>query len=92
MESYSKSITIQAPVDKVYDFSQVPANLPGLWPGVDKVSDVVPLPNGGTRFQIHAHFAGIPVLNGKRGCRSEAKSIRGEQDRRDGREHHDLVV
>nr|AEQ20388.1 SRPBCC ligand-binding domain superfamily protein [uncultured bacterium CSL11] len=47
MTKIVKSVYIEAPAEKIYDYLIEPANLPEYWPNVVKVSDVKPLPNGG---------------------------------------------
>jgi len=54
-----KSITIKAPVEKVFDYISEPTNLPEIWPSVVEVKDVQKLPNGGTRNRFVYKMAGI---------------------------------
>lgn len=41
MAKIKKSISINAPVGKVYSYFEEPTNLPEVWPGMIEVSDVV---------------------------------------------------
>ena len=59
MAKLTRSITINAPVEKVFAYSQEPTNLPEFWPGVVEVKHVVRLPNGGTRFECTGKMAGM---------------------------------
>ncbi|MFC2029943.1 SRPBCC family protein [Chloroflexota bacterium] len=45
-----KTITINAPVEKVLAYVEEPSNVPEYWPSVIEVKDVDPLPNGGARY------------------------------------------
>ena len=46
MAKVERSITINAPVDKVFSYIK-PENLPEFWPSLVEVKDVQQLPNGG---------------------------------------------
>ena len=46
MVKVSKSITINAPVEKVFDFLGEPTHLPEIWPSLVEIKDVKTLPNG----------------------------------------------
>jgi uncharacterized membrane protein len=46
MAKVERSITIDAPVEKVCSYIK-PENLPEFWPSLVEVKDVKPLPNGG---------------------------------------------
>ena len=54
-----KSITINAPVEKVFDYISEPTNLPEIWPSLVEVKDVQKLPSGGTRNRWVYKMAGI---------------------------------
>ena len=54
-----KSITIKAPVEKVFDYISEPTNLPEIWSSVVEVKDVQKLPSGGTRNRWVYKMAGI---------------------------------
>ena len=53
------SITIKAPVEKVFDYLSEPTNLPEIWPSLVEVKDVQKLPSGGTRNRWVYKMAGI---------------------------------
>jgi uncharacterized membrane protein len=59
MAKITKSITINAPVDKVYAFMSVPTNLPEIWPSMIEVKDVQPSPAGGYNFGWVYKMAGM---------------------------------
>jgi len=54
-----KSITIKAPVEKVFDYISEPTNLPEIWPSLVEIKDVQRLPSGGTRNRFVYKMAGI---------------------------------
>ncbi|GAF74551.1 unnamed protein product [marine sediment metagenome] len=54
-----KSITIKAPVEKVFDYLCEPTNLPEIWPSLVEIKDVQKLPSGGTRDRWVYKMAGI---------------------------------
>lgn len=54
-----KSITIKAPVEKVFDYISEPTNLPEIWPSLVEIKDVQKLPSGGTRNRWVYKMAGI---------------------------------
>jgi len=47
MTKIVKSVFIEAPVQKIYDYLIDPMNLLEYWPNVTRISDVKQLPNGG---------------------------------------------
>ena len=47
MAKVEKTITISAPVEKVFDYIDQPTNLPEIWPSLMEIKDVQTLPNGG---------------------------------------------
>jgi len=55
----SKTITINAPVKKVFGYISEPTNLLEIWPSLVEVKDVQRLPNGGTRNRWVYKMAGI---------------------------------
>jgi carbon monoxide dehydrogenase subunit G len=59
MPKIGKSITINAPVEKVFTYIDEPTNLPEIWPSMVEVKDVQRLPNGGTSFRFLYKLAGI---------------------------------
>lgn len=60
MAKLRKSITINAPAEKIFNFITTPTNLPGVWPNLLEVKDVQPLPDGrrGKRFRFVYQMAG----------------------------------
>ena len=56
-----KEIVVEAPVSKVFDYIDEPANLPQIWPGLFEVKDVATLPTGGHKWQFLYNFAGKHV-------------------------------
>ncbi len=54
-----KTITIKAPVEKVFDYISEPTNLPEIWPSLVEIKDVQKLPSGGTRNRWVYKMAGI---------------------------------
>ena len=59
MAKLEKSVTINAPVNKVFDFMGDPKNLPEVWPSMVEVKDVQPLPAGGYNFSWTYKMAGM---------------------------------
>lgn len=58
MARIEKSIKINAPVEKVFEFA-IPENLPEIWPSLVEVSNVKELPNGGYRWDFVYKMAGM---------------------------------
>jgi uncharacterized membrane protein len=54
-----KTITIKAPVEKVFDYLSEPTNLPEIWPSLVEIKDVQKLPSGGNRNRWVYKMAGI---------------------------------
>jgi uncharacterized membrane protein len=59
MAKLQRSITIHAPVDKVFTFMNDPRNLPDIWPSMIDVRDVTPAAGGGYNFGWVYKMAGI---------------------------------
>jgi uncharacterized protein YndB with AHSA1/START domain len=59
MPKVEKSITINAPAEKIFDYWTEPANLPEFWPSVVEVKDRQRLPNGGNTFRWVYKMAGV---------------------------------
>ena len=59
MATLEKSVTINAPVKKVFDFMGDPKNLPEIWPSMVEVKDVQPSPAGGYNFSWTYKMAGM---------------------------------
>jgi uncharacterized protein YndB with AHSA1/START domain len=54
-----KTITINAPVEKIFGYIGEPTNLPEVWPSMVEAKDVQRLPNGGTSFRWVYKMAGV---------------------------------
>lgn len=61
MPILEKDITIEAPVDSVFEFVDDPANLPKIWPSIYEIKNVSRLPNGGHAFSWFSNLAGRKV-------------------------------
>jgi len=59
MALVKKSITINAPIEKVFKYIVEPSNLPEIWPSMIEAKDIQPLPNGGNKFRWVYKMAGI---------------------------------
>jgi uncharacterized membrane protein len=59
MEKLTRAITINAPVQKVFQYWEEPTNRPEIWPSLVEVKDVQPLPNGGTSYPWVYKMAGM---------------------------------
>ena len=59
MAKAEKSITINAPVEKVFAFIDEHANIPQIWPSLVEVTDIKSLPNGGYSDRFVYKMAGI---------------------------------
>jgi uncharacterized membrane protein len=60
MPKIDTTITINAPVDKVFSYLQDnPINLLEIWPNMVEIEDVQQLPQGGTSFRWAYKMAGI---------------------------------
>ena len=59
MAKLQKSITISAPVEKVFAYLSDPNNLPEIWPSMVEVKDVQPAPTGGYNFGWVYKMAGM---------------------------------
>lgn len=75
MSKIEKSLLINAPVEKVFDFMSKPENLPQIWPSLQEVRNVQPLPNGGytydftykmTGFRVEGHAEWIEFIKNQR--------------------------
>ena len=63
MQKIQRTIDIKAPVQRVYDFINQPNNLPGIWPNMVSVSNVVAEAGGAHHFDwvfkmVGVHFKG----------------------------------
>lgn len=61
MAKVEKTITINAPVEKVFAFVDEPANLLEVWPSLVEVKDVERLPDGRDNFCWVYKMAGVRV-------------------------------
>jgi uncharacterized protein YndB with AHSA1/START domain len=59
MAKLKKTITINAPLEKVFGYISEPTNLPEIWPSLVEVKDVRRLPNGGTSNRWVYKMAGM---------------------------------
>ena len=59
MAKLEKTITIKAPVEKVFNYIDDSTNLPEIWPSLVEVTDVQPLPNGGHTIRWVYKMAGM---------------------------------
>ena len=55
-----KTITINAPVEKIFSYVEEPTNLLEYWPSMVEVKDVEPLPNGGRVDKLMLLVEGLP--------------------------------
>jgi uncharacterized protein YndB with AHSA1/START domain len=58
MATIKSTITINAPVEKVFEYSK-PENLPEFWPSLVEVRNIEQLPNGGYRWDWKYKMAGM---------------------------------
>jgi uncharacterized protein YndB with AHSA1/START domain len=59
MLKIQKSITIDAPVQQVFDYVADPRHHPEYWPSLTEVKDVKPLPKGGYTYKFVYKMAGV---------------------------------
>ena len=59
MATVNKSITINAPIEKVFKYSTEPSKLPEIWPSLVENKLVERLPNGGSKTQFVYKMAGM---------------------------------
>jgi uncharacterized membrane protein len=59
MAKITRTITINAPVEKVFSYLDEATNLPKIWPSLIEVKDVKRLPNGGHSDKWEYKMAGI---------------------------------
>jgi len=59
MAKVERSITINAPVEKVFGYIGEPTNLPEIWPSIVEIKDVQPLPSGGHSYRTEYKMAGM---------------------------------
>ena len=59
MSKLEKSITINAPVEKIFNYFSDRTHLPEIWPSLVEITDIKPLPNGGCTFHWTYKMAGM---------------------------------
>jgi uncharacterized membrane protein len=59
MAKVEKTVTIHAPVEKIFGYIAKPTDLPEIWPSMVEVKDVKELPNGGHHFHWVYKMAGM---------------------------------
>ena len=64
MAKIVKTITIGAPVEEVFSYVEIPANVPEYWPSVVEVKDVESLPGGGFKYRWVYKMAGVRFEGG----------------------------
>lgn len=58
MPTLHKTITVEAPVEKVFKYMTEPTHLPEIWPSLFEVKEVTTLPTGGYKFGWFYNMAG----------------------------------
>ena len=66
------SITINAPVKKIFDYLSEPTNQPEIWPSLIEIKDVQRLPDGKTKNRWVYKMAGIRLEGTSEGVESVA--------------------
>ncbi len=61
MAKVEKTITINAPVEKVFAFMEDPANLPAIWPSMVEVKNIKPEPAGGYNYDWIYKMGGMHI-------------------------------
>lgn len=61
MAKLERSVMINAPVEKVFQFVEDPANFPEVWPSMVDVSDIEEMPAGGRKFNWVYKMAGMKL-------------------------------
>jgi uncharacterized membrane protein len=61
MAKMEKTIVINAPAEKIFNYIADPANLPSIWPSMEQIKDIVSLPSGGTSFKWVYKMAGMRI-------------------------------
>ena len=59
MAIIGEAVTINAPVEKIFNYISKPNNLPEFWPSLVEVTDVQSLPTGGYEARYVYKMAGI---------------------------------
>ena len=74
MAMIRRSISIRAPVDRVFDYVADPTHLPEIWPSLVDVRNVEPHPNGNSfdwdykmlGMRIHGHSDPVELVRNER--------------------------
>ena len=66
------SITINAPIKKIFDYISEPTNQPEIWPSLMEIKDVQRLPDGKTKNRWVYKMAGIRLEGTSEGVESVA--------------------
>ena len=61
MAKLTRTITINAPVEKVFGFMNDPGNLPEIWPSMVEVKEIKPAPVGSYNFSWVYKMAGLRI-------------------------------
>ena len=61
MANIEKTIVINAPAEKIFNYIADPANLPSIWPSMEQIKEVASLPSGGTSFKWVYKMAGMRI-------------------------------
>ena len=59
MAIIGEAVTINAHVEKIFNYLSIPDNLPEFWPSLVKVTDVQSIPNGGYKTRYVYKMAGV---------------------------------
>ena len=59
MAIIGEAVTINAPVEEIFNYISTPNNLPEFWPSLVEVTDVQSLPKGGYKARYVYKMAGI---------------------------------
>lgn len=59
MAKLENSISIDAPVEKIFNYISEQTNLPEIWPSLVEITDMKPLPNGGYTNRWTYKMAGV---------------------------------
>ena len=82
MKTIKRTIEIKAPVQAVYDFMVQPTNLPGIWPNLISVSNIVAASGGAHDFDWVYKMAGMHFKGHAK--TEEAKSGKLQRVRNEG--------
>lgn len=61
MPKFHKEVTIEAPVEEIFNYLDSPKNFPEVWPSFYEVKDIETLPAGGHRCTYTYNLAGRPA-------------------------------